>query len=152
MPLSDADKSAAHRAFAIDFNNAAWDLVEASERTPDQTQRMLLLAHAACLHWQEAGKPINHQRALSLLAHAHAAAGQGPLAVQFATQCLALSEQRAADQTPFDRAAAAACMTSAQRCLGDQAAAAAWEQRTRQLASQLDDPNDAQVVLSLMTR
>jgi hypothetical protein len=49
----------AHRWFGIEFNNAAWELVEAPSRTKSETERMLRLAHASCLHWESVGTPAN---------------------------------------------------------------------------------------------
>src|SRR5262249_51795110 len=121
MPTAPFDVPQANRWFGIEFNNAAWDLVEAPSRTADETERMLRLAHAACLHWESVGTPANEQRGLVLLALAHAVAGQGARAVALAKQCLAMGKSHDELLTPFDRAAAAACMARAQRSNGKSA-------------------------------
>ena len=109
------DIAKAHRWFAIEFNNQAWDLIEKPSRTPDQTQQMIHVAHAALLHWQAAGTALNAERAECLLATAYAACGDSAAAVRHAERCLSLSVQNAAEETPFDRASALGCAANAHR-------------------------------------
>ena len=40
--------------------------METASRTADETERMLCLAHALCLHWESTGTPANEQRGLVL--------------------------------------------------------------------------------------
>ena len=62
MPEPPFEVSQAHRWFAVELNNRAWDLVEATERSPDETDEMIDSAHAACLHWRAVGVPLNALR------------------------------------------------------------------------------------------
>jgi hypothetical protein len=142
MPTPSFDLPAAHRWFAVEFNNVAWDLVEGRERTAADRERMLHLAHAAYVHWEALGAPINRLRALSLLAMAHAAAGSGHAAAQYARQCLELDNADLPESTPFDRAMAAASMAVAYRANRDPAGAADWEAKCRQLTEWLTDEQD----------
>jgi len=145
MPTAPFDGPQANRWFGIEFNNAAWDLVEAPSRTADETERMLRLAHASCLHWESIGTPANEQRGLVLLAMAHSVAGLGARAVTLAERCLAIGELHDGLLTPFDRAAAAACMARALRSNGKSADAADWATSTQSLASALE-ADDRKVV------
>ena len=134
------DLARAHRWFAIEFNNAAWELIENPARTPDETQQLLHFAHAAHLHWQSAGTAINRQRAENLLATAYALAGDGPAAVRHAERCLSLSTKNAKEGTPFDRATALGCAAQAHHLAGDHAQA----QRLRTLAQSAAEALDAE--------
>jgi hypothetical protein len=118
-PPFELDK--AHRWFAVEFNNRAWDLVEQRGRSADETQEMLHAAHAAAIHWQAIGTTLNAQRAENLLATAYLAAGRAEPALRHAQRCLALSEQNAASgiETPFDRATALGCAAQAHKLAGD---------------------------------
>lgn len=139
MPTPPFDLSTAHRWFGIEFNNQAWDLIEATSRTPVETERMLRLAHASCLHWEAVGTPANTQRGLVLLATAHAVAGLGCRAVELAQEAIALGEAHNDLLTPFDRAASAACMATALRSKRDHRDVPAWETRAQALAANLDE-------------
>ena len=148
MPTAPFDLAQANRWFGIEFNNAAWDLLEAPSRTADETERMLRLAHASCLHWESIGTPANEQRGLVLLAMAHAVAGLGHRAVALARGSVALGEAHDDLLTPFDRAAAAACMATALRSDGKSADASDWESRTQSLAAALEE--DDRIVIRRM--
>lgn len=150
MSAPQFDRAVADRWFAIEFNNAAWDIVEARERTGADRERMLHLAHAAYVHWDTLGTPINRLRALSLLAMAHAAAGSGREAGQYARQCLAFDNADLAEATPFDRAMAACGMAVAYRAHRDAAGAADWEAKCWQLTEWLADEEERALVLRLL--
>lgn len=144
----------AHRWFAVECNNRAWDLVEAGSRTADETEEMLHAAHAAWLHWKAVGTPLNTLRAEKLLATAYAVAGLGERALWHAERCVELSEQAGDTQTPFDRAGAWGCLS---RALGlavrtdstRQPAVDMATARAREWASKLEDPQDRSLVEKL---
>jgi tetratricopeptide (TPR) repeat protein len=103
------DLKQAHRWFAIELNNQAWDLLEAPQRSPREAERMIHAAHAACFHWLEAGDLLNHLRAQCLLATAYHKVGIAEAAVGHAQRCLALSGEAGDTQSAFDRATAHGC-------------------------------------------
>jgi hypothetical protein len=115
------DLPKAHRWFAVEFNNRAWELVEKDGRSADETQEMLHVAHAAAVHWKAIGTPLNEQRAENLLATAYLKAGRAEPALRHAQRCLALGEQNAAagTETSFDRATALGCAAQAHQLAGD---------------------------------
>jgi len=113
MNSPNFDVTAAQRWFAIACNNGAWDLVEAPTRSPDETARMLDLAHAASWHWSQVGAPVNQQRAACLLATAYVVARDSVAAERYADRCLALTESLTDGLSPFDRAAALGCTAAA---------------------------------------
>src|SRR5690606_20691237 len=84
-PFEDAIKT--NRWFAVECNNAAWDIIEGGNRSPEAIDRMITAAHAARWHWQRAGATINEQRALSLLAYAYFTANNIPNALHYARAC-----------------------------------------------------------------
>jgi len=113
------DVAWAHRWFAIEFNNRAWDLFELEGRSAEETQEMIHAAHAAAIHWQAVGTPLNHQRAENLLTTAYCAAGKPEPALRHAQRCLELSDENAAEESPFDRATALGCAAQAHKLAGD---------------------------------
>jgi tetratricopeptide (TPR) repeat protein len=112
------DLARAHRWFGVEFNNLAWNLVEAEGRSPEETERMIHLAHASVCHWLEVGNLLNRLRGMCLLSTAHAAAGQADPAVRCAEECLALSRKAGDTQTVFDRATAHGCASRAYALAG----------------------------------
>jgi hypothetical protein len=145
------DQASAERWFAVEFNNEAWSIVETPRPSAEQIERLLHLAHAACLHWSAAGDSLNRQRALGLLAHAYAAAGRGELSVEYAEQARRLSEEHGDKQTPFDRAKACATMAVALRAAGRSSDAEPWRAKALAAVRELD-PDDRTVIEGLLER
>jgi tetratricopeptide (TPR) repeat protein len=143
------DLAAAHRWFAVEFNNQAWDLLEAAERTDEQTEQMLHTAHAAWLHWAQAGSVLNRQRAECLLASAYAAAGRVEPAVRYGRSCVQLSQQPDSEQTPFDQATAHACLARALSLAGQTEEAAEHHRQASLAAEGLTDAGERQVYAQL---
>lgn len=113
MPETPFDLLRAQRWFAVECNNAAWELLEKSNRTADETERMLHAAHASVHHWLAIGNDLNHLRGMVLLANVHAGAGLAEGAARYAEQALALSEAAGETQSAFDRATALAAAARA---------------------------------------
>ena len=95
--------------FAVECNNGCWDLLEAESLTPQQAERLVHMAHAACHHWLQVGTGLNHLRAECLLATVYARLGYGDAAERHANRCLELSAEAGESQTAFDRATAHGC-------------------------------------------
>jgi hypothetical protein len=98
------DLAAAHRWFAVEANNAAWELVTREDRTQDEDIQLLDQAHAAAWHWRHAGGAVQAQRAAVLLANAYAAAELPEGAVLHAKRALALLDAHAGELADWDRA------------------------------------------------
>ncbi len=82
----------AHRSFAMECNNRAWDLIVQPMRSPAEDREMLLVAHAAAFHWSKVGTPLNDMRAEVLLAHVLALLGHSREALRYANQVLKFCE------------------------------------------------------------
>ncbi len=64
------DIQKAHRWFAIEQNNRAWDLIEKNDRSEAETKEALQAAHVASYHWHQIGEAIHRARAITLVAWA----------------------------------------------------------------------------------
>jgi tetratricopeptide (TPR) repeat protein len=144
MAEAPLDLPRAQRWFAIECNNAAWDLLEKPTRTADETERMLHAAHASMHHWLAVGNELNHLRGMVLLANVYAGAGLAEEAIRYAEQALALSDAVGDAQSAFDRATVQAAASRAYLLCGDAAHARAFFGLAQQAAEQLD-ADDRQV-------
>lgn len=149
MAQPEFDLPQAHRWFAIELNNQAWDLVEAASRTPDEVERMIHAAHAACHHWLQVGSPLNQQRALCLLATAYAVAGRAESAVHYAALCLELSEKTGETQSAFDRATAFGCSSLAAELAGAHDRAEVFYEQALDVATKFEHADDRTVFARL---
>lgn len=149
MAEAPFDIQKAHRWFAVEFNNMAWDLLEAENRSEDETEQII---HAVCLHWMQVGTPLNHQRAQCLLTTVYARLGYADAAVRHSTKCLALSQQTGEEQSSFDRATTYGCAALAYQCAGQLDKAEELRQQALQAASTFDDLDDREVFEKLYLR
>ncbi|WP_253702051.1 hypothetical protein [Bacillus sp. FJAT-27445] len=51
-----------HRKQAIHLFNKVWDYMEKSNRTPNEEDLMIHMAHSSRYHWGQVGTPVNHSR------------------------------------------------------------------------------------------
>ena len=79
-----------HRKFAINCFNGTWDLIEKTDRTPEDDANMIHMAHASRYHWAEVGMPINLARGDWQISRVYAALSQGDNALVYAKNCLRL--------------------------------------------------------------
>jgi hypothetical protein len=138
MAEATFDLPRAQRWFAVECNNAAWDLLEKSSRTADETDRMLHAAHASVHHWLAAGNDLNRLRGMVLLANVYASAELAEGAIRFARQALSLSNAAGETQSAFDRATALAAATRAYSVSGDRARANEFFALAQQAAEKLE--------------
>lgn len=130
----------AHKWFAIECNNGAWSLLEAAERSAEEIERLIHMAHAACHHWLQVGTVLNHARAQNLLANAYAVAGRGEPALYHARRTLDLLKE-AGDAADWDWAFAHDALARAHAAAGD-ASAAAHRATARAAGDRIADPED----------
>ena len=106
MSQPSFEPSEAHHWFAVEFNNEAWDLLEKENRSVEESDRLLHLAHAAWIHWKAVGVKLNEQRAECLLAFARSE--NHDEAIQQSALKSALRARRllgeTSEATPFDTA------------------------------------------------
>ena len=145
MDTPPFDVKRAHRWFAVELNNLAWQLAEAPERSLLDNQRMIHAAHGACFHWLEAGNLVNHLRAQCLLSTAYAKAGLADAAVRHARKCIELSHEAGDQQTAFDRATAHGCLSAAYAIAGRVTEARAEHQLATLATAGFDDPSEMPV-------
>ncbi len=105
------NEAVAHRKFAVDCFNKIWTLFEKQERTSDENDLMIHLAHASLYHWLQAGTPLNEQRGEWMLARVYTVMQDGAKAMHHAKRCLALTEKN--DFKDFDLAYAFESMSRA---------------------------------------
>ena len=109
-----------HRAQAITANNSVWEYLDGREYTAADTDELLQRAYAAAYHWKRAtgGSAVNMSRAAWLVSRAHAALGQGDVALHHAERAAHFLERAGADAADFDHGYAYEARARALACLG----------------------------------
>jgi DNA-binding transcriptional MerR regulator len=109
------------RRLAADLFNGVWTLMETEERTADDDDRMLHMAHASRHHWGSVGTPANLARGEWLCSRVYAVLGRPEPCLHHARRVLELCEQHGL--IDWDLAFAHEALARAHALAGDPAAA-----------------------------
>jgi hypothetical protein len=118
----------ANNLFAKRYNGACWSLLEKADRTAEEAVRMINLAHASLLHWEEnkEATPANWQRGEWLISTAYAFAEKGEPALYHAKRCLDHTDRYPESMIGFDFAYAYMAMARASAMTGSEKEAKEW--------------------------
>ena len=116
------DLAEAHRYFAAYCFNAAWDLIEKTDRTPAEDRMMVALSQASIFHWSQRPDCDDQRRATSYwqASRVQSLTGNPIEALRLGEICLSYSH----DLPPFFRAYAHEALARALKQLGERAKAA----------------------------
>lgn len=148
MPIPPFDLEKAHRWFAVECNNRAWDLVEASERSAVQLEEMIHLAHTACYHWKQVGTELNLLRAEVLLATVYCIANREQGALIYAISANTRMSQ-VAGCTLFDRTSLAGVAAMAYHLADQTQKVQELREEFQQLLSEIEDEQEAELLRRL---
>ncbi len=112
----DFDLDAAHRYFSAHCFNAAWDLLDKQERTPEENEQMIRLCLASAWHWTQRADctPTNLSVGYWQASRIYAVLGQGDNARRYGQMCLAASQSAGAPS--ISSTAASNCASGSPRC------------------------------------
>jgi tetratricopeptide (TPR) repeat protein len=144
---ADFDLQAAHRYFAAECFNRAWDFIEKPERTRDEADQMLALGMASLWHWQqrEDHTPKNLAVGNWQMSRIHALRGELAPALAHAQKSLEIA--RSASLPPFYLGYAYEALARCAATAGDRQQASAYLDAAREAASQVTDREDQQLLL-----
>jgi DNA-binding transcriptional MerR regulator len=144
-PSGDVDP-ATHRRLAVDLFNRVWTLLERSDRSADEDDEMVHAAHASRHHWGVIGEPVNRARGEWQCSRVYAVLGRAEPALWHARRTIELCEQHGIGD--FDVAFGWEALARASRVAGDHAAADAALARARELAADVAEDEDRELLLS----
>lgn len=144
---ADFDPQAAHAHFSTHCFNSAWDLIDLSERTPEEDHQMLSLAMASHWHWTQRPDYDGVKASVGYwqIARVYALLGQADNARACARRSLEALEGEGA--RPFFEAYAYEALARAEAVAGDTEAAAEWLERARELAARVSDEESRRMLL-----
>jgi tetratricopeptide (TPR) repeat protein len=140
------DVARAHRHFAAACFNEAWEYLDRPDRTPEDVERMLGVAHASVWHWtrRDDCTPRNLSIGYWQLSRVYAVAGEFENARKYARLCLAITP---ADET-FCLGYAHEAAARAEQSSGDTAAAREHLAEAQRLAAAITEEGERQALLA----
>jgi hypothetical protein len=137
----------AHLHFAKTLNGEVWELLQKTERSKSEDERMLYAAHASCYHWLNAGTGMHHQRAEWLIAHVYNELSLAESALRHASRCLELTTEFADLMKDFDIAYATEGIARANALAGNRDEALKYIQLAAEHGQAISDNEDKIIFL-----
>jgi len=81
-----------HRKMAVGLFNLVWDLLDKTERSTEEDEKMVHAAHASRFHWGEIGTALELERGEWQISRVYAVLGRPEAALHHAHRCLAICE------------------------------------------------------------
>lgn len=131
------------RALAARLFNGVWELLE-KDRTVEDDDRMVHMAHASRYHWGEAGTEVNRSRGEWQCSRVYAVLGRAEPALHHARRGLEICQ--ASGVTDWDLAFAYESLARASAVAGDPAAARAYIEQA--LAVDIAEDEERQLLLA----
>jgi len=134
------------RTLAIAMFNATWDLIDTTDRTPQQDQRMLTSACASRQLWNDIGGPEQLAVGDWQVAHVASLLGYASVALDFAAAAYA---RASVSDVPKWMVASACEGLARAHAAADQATERdAWIERAEELLAEVEDDEDRQLIAS----
>lgn len=127
------------------YFNSVWDLLEKTDRTPEDDEAMIHATHASCYLWMQVGTPVNHQRGEWQVARVYTILGHFAAALRHANCCLELTDKHLELMQDFDIAFAYECVARANAIAGNRQVATKYIEFAEQAGQDIKDPDDRKV-------
>jgi hypothetical protein len=139
------DAAAAHRFFAADCFNKAWELLEKRERTPEEDEEMIRLNQASMWHWSQREDCTGQNLSIGYwqASRIQAVLGRADEARRYGQLCLQYSRQ----EPPFFLAYAYEALARAEKVAGNESLAEQYQAEAMRLAEAVTDPEDKKLLL-----
>jgi len=137
MKKPEFDTKAAHKYFAAGCFNRAWDLLDKSERSPEEDEQMIALSHASIWHWTQRDDCTDTNLSVGYwqASRIYALLGQTENARRYGQLSLKYSE----DSEPFYVAYAYEALARAESLAGDKAKSKEYLELAGKLAESVSD-------------
>jgi hypothetical protein len=135
-----------HRRLGVELFNATWGLLDRSQRTPDEDDEMIHMAHASRWHWGKVGAPVNLARGEWQISRVYAVLGRAEPSLHHARRCLAICQANGIGD--FDLAFAYEALARAYALAGQQADCRDALAQAHAAGEQIAEEDDRQLFFS----
>ncbi|WP_331730222.1 MerR family transcriptional regulator (plasmid) [Kitasatospora sp. NBC_00070] len=134
------------RRMAVDLFNGVWRLLEKEERSTEEDDRMLHMAHASRYHWGQVGAPVNLSRGEWQCSRVYSVLGRAEPALHHARRGMEICQaHRIGD---WDLAYAYESLARAHAVAGDKDQARTWTEQALAAAEDITQDEDRELVLT----
>ena len=147
--MTSSDETLNHRAIGIELFNRTWELMSKQDRSVEEDDAMLHMAHASAHHWRAEGTGAtanNLARSEWQVSRVYTVLGRGEPAGYHARRCLEICQANGIGD--WDLAFAYEALARAASVAGDLAAADSWAEQARRAAEDIAEDEDRDLVLT----
>jgi hypothetical protein len=147
--MTGSDETLDHRAIGVDLFNRTWDLMGKQDRTAEDDDAMLHMAHASAHHWRAEGSGAtanNLARSEWQVSRVYTVLGRAEPAQHHAQRCLEICQAYGIGD--WDLAYAYEALARAASVAGDPAVAEEWVLQARRAAEDIAEDEDREAVLA----
>lgn len=144
----DFDHSTAHKYFAANCFNKAWDLIDKTDRTPTEDEDMIRLSLASHYHWTQREDYDNTKASIAhwQTSHIYALLDQADNAKRYGQLCLQVSQGE--DIPPFFLGYAYESLARAEATAGNEKQAQEYIDKAKKVAEKIQKPEDKNQLLN----
>ncbi|WP_328557483.1 MULTISPECIES: MerR family transcriptional regulator [unclassified Streptomyces] len=142
----DTGAAGDERRLAVDLFNGVWRLLEQEDRSVEDDDRMLHMAHASRHHWGQVGTPVNLSRGEWQCSRVYAVLGRAEPALHHARRGLEICLAHGIGD--WDLAYAYESLARAHAVAGDKEQARAWTEQALAAAENIAEDDDRELVLT----
>jgi len=136
----------AERRLGADLFNEVWRFLELENRSTEEDDLMVHMAHASAYHWRRVGKAENFARSEWQCSRVYSVLGRAEPALHHARRSLELCERNGIGD--FDLAFAYEALARAHALAGDAGQARHMTELARAACEHIADPEDKQIALA----
>jgi hypothetical protein len=143
----DFDHKAAHKFFSAHCFNKAWDLIDKSERTPEEDEEMIRLSLASQYHWSQRDDFSSTSASIGFwqTSRIYAILGQVDNARRYAQLCLEVSQGD--DVAPFFLGYAYEALARAEAAGGNEQEMKAFLAKANSTADEIKKADEKKMLL-----
>jgi hypothetical protein len=147
--MTASDETLNHRAIGIDLFNRTWELMGKQDRTVEEDDAMMHMAHASAHHWRAEGTGAtanNLARSEWQVSRVYTVLGRGEPAAYSARRCLEICQANGIGD--WDLAYAYEALARAASVAGDLPAARSWAEQAHRAAADIAEDEDREALLA----
>jgi hypothetical protein len=136
----DIDLQVAHKYFSAQCFNAAWDLMEKTDRSPEEDEQMIRLSQASHWHWTRREDYSDKEKSIAYwqTSRIYAILGLADNARRYGQLCLAASRDE--ELPPFCLGYAYEALARAESAAKNKEQMQVYLQQAREAAERMSDP------------
>jgi hypothetical protein len=144
---TEFDPKAAHKYFSVNCFNQAWDLIDKTERTPEEDEEMIRLSFASHYHWSQRDDYSNTSSSIALwqISRIYAILGRADNAKWYGQMCLEVSQEEGV--TPFFLGYAYEALARAEATGGNEEEMQAFLNDARTTAEKIKEADEKNMLL-----